>query len=122
MLLIQHAREARPEIARGQRLLQDLVGACLSGASNDRGADIAAHQRDRDRTAHATHLADQGLVRYFVGGLSAARQVNQRLVRSVPTGSENAAGAVAAANRAITEVLDDLAGWIEALRRTSEAT
>jgi cholesterol transport system auxiliary component len=55
---------------------------------------------------------------------AAGRRVGEgrRFVRSVPTGSENAAGAVAAANRAITEVLDELSAWIEGVRRTPEAT
>jgi cholesterol transport system auxiliary component len=55
---------------------------------------------------------------------AAGRRVGegQRFMRSVPTGANNAEGAVAAANRAITEVLDDLAGWIESVRRTPEAT
>ena len=55
---------------------------------------------------------------------AAGRRVGegQRFMRSVPTGANNAEGAVAAANRAITEVLDDLAAWIESVRRTPEAT
>lgn len=48
---------------------------------------------------------------------------DQRFARSVPTVTENAAGAVAAANQAITEVLDDLARWIEGVWLTTrEAT
>jgi cholesterol transport system auxiliary component len=55
---------------------------------------------------------------------AAGRRVGegQRFVRSVPTGANNAEGAVAAANRAITEVLDDVARWIEGVRPTPEAT
>lgn len=37
----------------------------------------------------------------------------QRFTRSVPTRAENAAAAVEAANRAITEVLDDIAAWCD---------
>jgi len=40
----------------------------------------------------------------------------QRFSRSVRTASENAAGAVEAANRAVSEVLDDIAAWIEGSR------
>jgi len=40
----------------------------------------------------------------------------QRFSRSVPVGSENAAGAVEAANRAVAEVLEDIAAWIEGSR------
>jgi cholesterol transport system auxiliary component len=40
----------------------------------------------------------------------------RRFSRSVPAGSENAAGAVQAANRAVSEVLDDIAAWIEGSR------
>jgi cholesterol transport system auxiliary component len=40
----------------------------------------------------------------------------QRFARSVRAGSENAAGAVEAANRAVSEVLDDIAAWIEGSR------
>jgi len=46
---------------------------------------------------------------------SAGRRVGEprRFTRSVPTSAENAAGAVAAANRALTEVLDDIAAWYD---------
>jgi cholesterol transport system auxiliary component len=37
----------------------------------------------------------------------------QRFTRSVPTGAENAAAAVEAANRAVTEVLDEIAAWCD---------
>jgi cholesterol transport system auxiliary component len=37
----------------------------------------------------------------------------RRFTRSVPAGEENAAAAVAAANRAMTEVLDDIAAWLD---------
>ena len=37
----------------------------------------------------------------------------RRFVHSVPTESENAAGAVAAANRAVSKVLDEIVGWVE---------
>lgn len=37
----------------------------------------------------------------------------QRFARSVPTRAENAGAAVEAANRAITEVLDDIAAWCD---------
>ena len=40
----------------------------------------------------------------------------RRFSRSVPAGSESAAGAVQAANRAVSEVLDDIAAWIEGSR------
>lgn len=35
----------------------------------------------------------------------------QRFVRRVPVNSENAAGAVDAANRAVSEVLEEIAAW-----------
>jgi cholesterol transport system auxiliary component len=41
----------------------------------------------------------------------------QRFSRSVRAGSENAAGAVEAANQAVTEVLNDIAAWIEGARQ-----
>ena len=37
----------------------------------------------------------------------------QRFTRSVPTRAENAGAAIEAANRAVTEVLDDIAGWCD---------
>jgi cholesterol transport system auxiliary component len=41
---------------------------------------------------------------------------DRRFTRSISTATENAAGAVAAGNQAITQVLDDIAGWIEGVR------
>ena len=46
----------------------------------------------------------------------------QRFTRSATTGTENAVGAVAAANRAITQLLDDIAGWVDGVRPHPEAT
>jgi len=37
----------------------------------------------------------------------------QRFARSVPTRAENAGAAIEAANRAITEVLNDIAAWCD---------
>jgi len=42
----------------------------------------------------------------------------RRFTRSVPAGEQNAAAAVAAANRAIAEVLDDIAAWLESPKAT----
>jgi ABC-type uncharacterized transport system auxiliary subunit len=55
---------------------------------------------------------------------AAGRRVGerQRFTRSATTRTENAVGAVAAANRAITELLDDIAGWVDGVRPHSEAT
>jgi cholesterol transport system auxiliary component len=50
---------------------------------------------------------------------AAGRRVGerQRFSRSVTARSENAAGAVEAANRAVSEVLDEIAAWIEGARQ-----
>jgi cholesterol transport system auxiliary component len=55
---------------------------------------------------------------------AAGRRVGerQRFTRSATTGTENAVGAVAAANRAITQLLDDIAGWVDGVRPHPEAT
>jgi hypothetical protein len=39
----------------------------------------------------------------------------RRFSRSVPARSENAAGAVEAANRAVSEVLDEIAAWVQSV-------
>jgi cholesterol transport system auxiliary component len=41
------------------------------------------------------------------------RFAERRFTRSVPVRAENAAGAVEAANRAVTEVLGDIANWVD---------
>jgi len=47
---------------------------------------------------------------------------HQRFTRSVPTRAENAGAAVEAANRAITEVLDDIAAWCDSATGDSRPT
>jgi cholesterol transport system auxiliary component len=46
----------------------------------------------------------------------------RRFSRSAPATSENAAGAVEAANRAVTEVLDEIVAWVEGSRPRPAAT
>jgi cholesterol transport system auxiliary component len=46
----------------------------------------------------------------------------RRFTREAKTGEENASAAVEAANRAITEVLDDIAEWVEGVRPRLEAS
>lgn len=53
---------------------------------------------------------------------AAGRRVGERRRFSshVPVGSENAVGAVEAANRAVSEVLDELVAWVEGSRTGSQ--
>jgi cholesterol transport system auxiliary component len=47
---------------------------------------------------------------------------DQRFTRSVPTRAENSVAAVEASNRAVTEVLDDIAAWCAAATADSRPT
>lgn len=105
---------------RPGRTLSELLSRRLGAASTTSGVkgDLILHTRLEElyhdarapgsvKIAVSAELVDAG------GRLVGERQ---RFSRSVAAGSENAAGAVEAANRALTEVLDDIAGWIEGSR------
>jgi cholesterol transport system auxiliary component len=103
---------------RPGRAFSDLLKRRLNAASTTDGikGDLVLHTR-LDEIYHDAS-ASPGSVKIQVSAElvdPAGRLVEerQRFSRSVPTRDQNAAAAVAAANQAVTEVLDDIAAWIE---------
>jgi cholesterol transport system auxiliary component len=103
---------------RPGRAFSELLIRRLGAASTTSGVkgDLILHTR-LDELYHDAG-ANPGAVKIAVSAElvdAAGRLVGerQRFSRSVPAGSENAAGAVEAANRAVSEVLDDIAAWIQ---------
>ncbi len=104
-------------------LLSRRLGAALTTAGVK--GDLVLHTRIEEIYHDAAGAA--GTVKIAVSAElvdAAGRRVGerQRFTRSATTRTENAVGAVAAANRAITELLDDIAGWVDGVRPHSEAT
>src|SRR5262245_26567829 len=60
----KHARKARRELARRQRLLEHLVGAGVARAVNRTAPDEPCHQHDGNAVADAAYLTDQRRARH----------------------------------------------------------
>ena len=102
---------------RPGRAFSDLLSRRLGASSTTSGVkgDLILHTRLDElyhdaRTPGSVKIAVSAELVDATGRLVGERQ---RFSRSVPAGSENAAGAVEAANRAVAEVLDDIAAWIQ---------
>jgi cholesterol transport system auxiliary component len=102
---------------RPGRSVSELLIRRLGAASTTSGirGDLVLHTRldelyhDASRTPGSVNIS---LSAELVD--SAGRLIQRaRFARAVPVSDANAAGAVAAANRAIAEVLDEVASWIE---------
>ena len=112
----------RPGRAFSELLIRRLgASATTSGVKGDLVLHTQLHELYHDASGKP------GAVRIEVSAQlvdTAGRLVGerQRFSRSVPAASENAAGAVEAANRAVSEVLDDIAAWIEGSRPRPAAT
>ena len=111
---------------RPGRAFSDLLSRRLGASSTTSGVkgDLILHTRLEElyhdaRTPGSVKIAVSAELVDAAGRLVGERQ---RFSHSVPAGSENAAGAVEAANRAVTEVLDDIAAWIEGARPRPAAT
>jgi cholesterol transport system auxiliary component len=112
---------------RPGRAFSELLIRRLGAASTTSGVkgDFILHTRLEELYHDAA--ANPGTVRIAVTAElvdRSGRLIGQRqhFSRSVAAGSENAAGAVEAANRAVTAVLDDIAVWIEGTRPRPAAT
>ena len=107
---------------RPGRAFSDLLSRRLGASFTTSGVkgDLVLHARLEELYHDAS--ANPGAVRIEVSAElvdAAGRLVGERrrFSRSVPVRSENAAGAVEAANRAVSEVLDEIAAWIEGARQ-----
>jgi len=101
---------------RPGRAFSELLIRRLRASSTTSGVkgDLILHTRLEELYHDAS--AKPGTVRIAVSAElvdAAGRRVaeRRRFTRSVPAASENAAGAVDAANRAVSEVLDEIAAW-----------
>ena len=106
---------------RPGRTLSELLSRRLGASFTTSGVKGDRVLHTRLEALYHDAAASPGVVKIEVSAElvdAAGRLVGerQRFSRSVPTGSENAAGAVQAANRAVNEVLDDIAGWLEGSR------
>jgi len=106
---------------RPGRSFSELLGRRLGASFTTSGikGDLVLHTRLEELYHDAA--ASPGAVKIEVTAElvdAAGRLVGerQRFSRAVPARTENAAGAVEAANRAVSEVLDDIAAWIEGSR------
>ena len=106
---------------RPGRAFSDLLSRRLGASFTTSGirGDLILHTRLEELYHDAA--TKPGAVRIEVTAElvdAAGRRVGerQRFSRSVPAGSENAAGAVEAANRVVSVVLDDIAAWLEGSR------
>lgn len=112
---------------RPGRAFSDLLSRRLGASFTTSGirGDLILHTRLEELYHDAA--ASPGSVKIQVSAelVDAARRLvgeRRHFLRSVPVGAENAAAAVDAANRAVSELLEDIAGWIEGTRPRSEAT
>ena len=108
---------------RPGRAFSELLIRRLGAASTTSGVkgDLVLHTRLEELYHDAS--VDPGTVKIAVSAElvdAAGRLVGERrrFSRSVPAESANAAAAVEAANRAVSEVLDEIAAWIEGSRPT----
>ena len=106
---------------RPGRTLSELLSRRLGASFTTSGikGDFILHTRLEELYHDAA--ASPGTVKIEVSAelIDAAGRLvgeRQRFSRSVRAGSENAAGAVEAANHAVSEVLDDIAAWLEGSR------
>jgi cholesterol transport system auxiliary component len=103
---------------RPGRAFSELLSERLNAPSTTSGARGHLVLRTRlEEICHDVSVAP-GTLRIEVSAElidSAGRLIGERrrFVRSVPVGEENAAAAVEAANRAVAEVLDDIAAWLD---------
>ena len=106
----------RPGRAFSELLIRRLGAASTTSGVN---GDLVLHTRLEELYHDAS--VDPGTVKIAVSAElvdAAGRLVGERrrFSRSVPAESANAAAAVEAANRAVTEVLDEIAAWLEGSR------
>lgn len=107
---------------RPGRAFSELLGRRLDAPSMTSGVkgDLVLHTRleelYHDARINAVNIAVSAQLVDSAGRLVAERQ---RFLRSVSTSGENAAAAVEAANRAVSEILDEIAAWIEGRSRYS---
>ena len=106
---------------RPGRAFSDLLSRRLGASSTTSGikGDLILHTRLEELYHDAG--ANPGAVKIAVSAdlVDAAGRLigeRRRFVRSVPVSGENAAAAVEAANRAVAEVLDEIAAWVEGPR------
>jgi cholesterol transport system auxiliary component len=101
---------------RPGRAFSELLGRRLNAPSTTSGVkgDLVLHTRVEElyhdvRTSAVNVAVSAELVD------SAGRLVGERrrFLRSAPTAGENAAAAVAAANRAVAQVVDEIADWVD---------
>jgi cholesterol transport system auxiliary component len=112
----------RPGRAFSELLIRRLgASATTSGVKGDLVLHTQLHELYHDASGKpgAVRIELSAQLVDTAGRLVGERQ---RFSRSVPAASENAAGAVEAANRAVSEVLDDIAAWIEGSRPRPAAT
>jgi cholesterol transport system auxiliary component len=112
---------------RPGRALSELLSRRLGASSTTSGVkgDLILHTRLEELYHDAS--ANPGSVKITVSAElvdAAGRLVGERrrFLRSVPASGENAAAAVEAANRAVSEVLGDIAAWVEGTRPRPAAT
>lgn len=112
---------------RPGRAFTELLSRRLGASTTTSGVrgDVTLHTRLEELYHDAA--AKPGSVKIAVSAElidSATRTVvaKRTLTRTVPTNSENAAGAVEAANRAVAEVLDEIAAWVEGSQPRPAAT
>jgi cholesterol transport system auxiliary component len=111
---------------RPGRAFSDLLSRRLGAPSATAGVRGDLVLRTRLEELYHDASVKPGAVRIEVSAElvdAAGRQVGERrrFTRSVPTDEENAAAAVDAANRAVTEVLDDIAAWLDGHAASSVA-
>ena len=102
---------------RPARAFSDLLSQRLGAALTTSGVRGDLILQTRLEELYHDARAKPGAVNITVSAElvdAAGRRIGERrFSRSVPAAEENAAAAVAAANRAVTELLDDIAAWLD---------
>jgi cholesterol transport system auxiliary component len=111
---------------RPGRAFSELLRRRLQAASTTDGVkgDLVLHTRVEEIYHDASTSPGSVKIEVSAELVDAAGRVvgeRQRFSRSVATRDQNAPAAVEAANRAVTEVLDDIAAWIEGSAQRSTA-
>jgi cholesterol transport system auxiliary component len=111
---------------RPGRAFSELLRRRLQAASTTDGikGDLVLHTRVEEIYHDASTSPGSVKIEVSAALVDAAGRLvgeRQRFSRSVTTRDQNAPAAVAAANQAVTEVLDDIAGWIEGSAQRSTA-